>query len=485
MKTKKLNRKVEICYERYKKHLRRVIPESEKLIMRTFQRDRIIRENPMEFLNNLEINSYVPYENIRIVLNNKFYRRIFKNNPLAKTILAKVISENHRLLRHTEIVYGLMNAVCYSNHYKRNIFQFRFGLGNPFVEFKIFLRYLFDQYYEIPEFLFKYWCSDFSLRGYAIKHLIRAIKLFLHIGDGKSPRSFEYITTNFLYADAIMRIQRLYLNKKSVKYLYAVPQEFEFTQAIRWSQFMSICNNDKISRALLRTILKYIYDEDFTYPFEKYNRNFRTGILKFIINSPEIPIRYYRIVAKYINFLVFGFIDYTENIVMIPPKPNFDIRGRNPEKLLKEALEFEQRFKTIRNKKYKVVKTKNTVKYLDDKSKFPDVGICDFKSVQQNICGQVVYNIKRITTLKELKREGRIMRNCVGKYGPDIAFGNCSVWSLMQNNGKTDKKLLTIEIDVEKKKILKALGYRNREPYEYELNIIEEWAEKENLEFWG
>jgi hypothetical protein len=75
------------------------------------------------------------------------------------------------------------------------------------------------------------------------------------------------------------------------------------------------------------------------------------------------------------------------------------------------------------------------------------------------------------------------MEHCVGEYFPDIAFGNCSIWSLSQNNGKRDKKLITIEIDIEKKIIMKTLGYRNREPYEYEIKIIEEWAERENLKF--
>jgi len=87
-----------------------------------------------------------------------------------------------------------------------------------------------------------------------------------------------------------------------------------------------------------------------------------------------------------------------------------------------------------------------------------------------------------LTNEQELKKEGQMMKHCVGSYTKSCQNGLCSIWSLRQLMGNTWKSQVTIEIN-RNLKIRQASARFNAKPLLEHKEIIKEWCEQENIKF--
>ncbi len=96
--------------------------------------------------------------------------------------------------------------------------------------------------------------------------------------------------------------------------------------------------------------------------------------------------------------------------------------------------------------------------------------------------GKRLIRIRQITNLKNLALEGNKMNHCVATYAGECLSGTSSIWSMNEilSVGKM-KRLITIEVEEETKKVLQASGKSNRELYEIEKKWLQMWGEKEGL----
>ena len=474
-----MKKKNKINYtERYKKHLKSEICDSEKKIQEALLRDRLIKENPLEFLCNLNINSYLPYKELKDILNNKNYRRHFKQNGLIKVLLAKIIKENVKYLKHRELIVGIFNVAILKQLHLNDVLNWKFKIGNPYTDFYNLLRYLFDRHSEIPEFLFKIWLSPLFTYNYRWwSGTIEAFGAFVHLSKGSNIRTFRYYSRNWDDRHDYETTYKLYLINNAAKYFYDAPSEYTFKKAVRWSQFMHLTKNKQKTDALMKTRLIDAFNEQFYMPFSRYYRDFWKRVILFIANSPQIPIKYYWTVIEYIYFIKFGYYydDFHPYYNLKGSVPNFDVSGKNPARILEEALKLERWFR--KNKALQEIIKKNP-----ENIKFPKMDINDFHKVINGLDkNRIEYRIIRLKSKKELINEAKIMKHCVDSYTSASAIGECSIWSLQRVMNNKVERLITIKLNRDKE-LVEARGYKNRKPMKDEMELIKEWAERENLE---
>lgn len=92
-----------------------------------------------------------------------------------------------------------------------------------------------------------------------------------------------------------------------------------------------------------------------------------------------------------------------------------------------------------------------------------------------------VWEMRQITTAKELAAEGNRMRHCVLSYKHSCISGELSIWSLSLRQGyQPSAPKITIELRKDGR-IAQARGLANRAPRPDEENILRLWANRHNL----
>jgi hypothetical protein len=90
------------------------------------------------------------------------------------------------------------------------------------------------------------------------------------------------------------------------------------------------------------------------------------------------------------------------------------------------------------------------------------------------------FQIKQLTTFKELYIEGFKLQHCVYSYKYDCLYKRCVIYSLRHLVGKSFEPLITIE--VRGNKVFQMRGYHNRVAKNNELEVIFEWMIQNNFQ---
>ncbi|MEK6235788.1 MAG: PcfJ domain-containing protein, partial [Planctomycetales bacterium] len=76
------------------------------------------------------------------------------------------------------------------------------------------------------------------------------------------------------------------------------------------------------------------------------------------------------------------------------------------------------------------------------------------------------WTIQQLHSQSELIAEGESLHHCVATYDEFCERGISSIWSLKCSGSRTDRRMLTIEVDPKSRRIVEALGKCNRYPTE-------------------
>lgn len=90
------------------------------------------------------------------------------------------------------------------------------------------------------------------------------------------------------------------------------------------------------------------------------------------------------------------------------------------------------------------------------------------------------YKIIQLNSVKALREEGQRMRHCVGNYPQRCQLHGTSIWSLRRIDEEGTKSLVTIEVSKDDR-IVQAKRKHNATPSAFEWNLIQEWANQEEL----
>ena len=94
--------------------------------------------------------------------------------------------------------------------------------------------------------------------------------------------------------------------------------------------------------------------------------------------------------------------------------------------------------------------------------------------------GDDTYTITQLHTTEELFEEGLNQHHCVLTYTNYCISGMCSIWSLRMVTGE-EKPERMVTMEIRNRRIVQARGKYNRMPTRFEHDIINDWAEKNNI----
>lgn len=347
----------------------------------------------------------------------KKYSNCIVTTPDFKEFFKFIHKKSDLLDSNFDYSKAIFNIYYFKDKWIRDYKQWKAPSHNHYRQFHSFIRYLFCKYPDVPEFVNSVW------------HATDFVEIFIHLGNGGNVR------------DCKLPIR---LSKKQVKYFLNAPKDFSIKNALRYAQIMNIGGNERLVREILKTRIAEDFNE---------NRDpFWLSVFKFFIDNPMLDINQYGPLIDYINDQKYGEGE----------KPNFSMKDRSPETLMKNMEEWHKRLSKI--KKHKITKWESS-------------GYKGYIKKEKKDDYDITYEIKELLTQSELSEEGKMLKHCVSSYGSSCANGSASIWSLSSHDSYGNfKKLITIE--VRNSAICQARGRFNRKPDTKESNIIALWAKK-------
>jgi len=306
-------------------------------------------------------------------------------------------------------------------------------------QFASLTRHLWARY-EVPAFMDNAWLQEQAVYQ----------QWYKDIGGGKNIRDSKDLPFP--------------LTKKMAHHFLAAPDHYSVGGALRWGQIHALGGDRRLSDALLETRLV----EEFR------DNDFALSLLRFFIRNPMLdtvhigPIIDYVWGQRYENRIIFVERGVAQEIG--PPQPNFSMRGRTAEALLRAVARWHGQLA-------KDSESKNL--------QWSRSGIEEFTFVEgsKRNKNMRVWRIQELLSGRELIEEGRQMFHCVASYARSCHSGKRSIWSMERETEEGKEKLLTIEVDNTIREIRQVRGQRNRLATDNEKAIVRRWAGREDLQY--
>ncbi len=363
----------------------------------------------------------------------------FKKTRQPKVLLDTLLylEAESNLFRDAAFVSGVIQLTQNYEYWIRPLAEWRAKTHNMDRQFSSLARHLLAEY-DVPIFMDQAFLSENSTQQ----------KWFRHIGSGKNIRTAEKLPVP--------------LTKKMAHSFLHAPDNYPIMAAFRWGQVHALGGDRWLANALLETKLVREFKDD----------SFWLSIIRFFIRHPMLdrahvnPIVDYIWDQKYEDRMVFVERGVAEN--RGPAQPNFSMKGRTPESLLRQVNEWHRRLgKEAKSGDFQWIH-----------SKIKDFEFIEGRKESKNM---KIWRIRELVSSQELLAEGRIMRHCVATYARSCYTGKCTIWTMDLADHLGVNKRLTIELHPTSKVIRQVRGQNNRLPEEKEKSIIRRWAEKEDL----
>lgn len=358
-----------------------------------------------------------------------------------KVFLKNLASQRPEIFDSYEYVSAICDMYEYKDFWVRDISTWVKKSRSRDKQFYDIAHHLFVKY-EMPAFMYNVWLlKDNNKKIYQ--------EWFIHLGNGQNIRKCPGLPYN--------------ISKKVAHLFKFAPGNLKPLEAIRWAQVIDMGGNDRLFSGIMTTKRAVDFKEN----------HFFESVIRFFIDNPMLDTEKYNPIVDYIWHVkyesrrIVNRLDLTTQFVG-PEQPNFSMKDRNPEALLIAVERWH--------------KETSFVKSGTPKSWQPML-IKDFVVKRGTNENAVYWHINQLTTASALATEGRQLGHCVGSYANSCSTGRTSIWSLNESyssDALNGKKILTIELS--KDKIINQVrGKGNRLPTDYELNIIQEWADEENI----
>lgn len=192
------------------------------------------------------------------------------------------------------------------------------------------------------------------------------------------------------------------------------------------------------------------------------NEDFWETVVHFLANQAFLERSYINPIIDYIRNQKFTpqripQPDGTE-IEGPPPHPNFCMKGRSINKLLRQVDEWHQELTGLEDIELEI---------------WESSGFREFEHValDPKLKRNVQWTVHELITSQQLYAEGRIMHHCAGSYAKRCAAGERSLWSLRAldldaaEENQVQEHVLTIEVDNKKKSVVQNAGKFNLKPF--------------------
>ncbi len=317
------------------------------------------------------------------------------------------------------IMRGLAALAQHRADWLRPLAQWRPQSHNVQRQFSELARHLLARY-EVPRFMDRAWFESDREKGQ------RYQEWFKHIGVGHNIRRADL---------------PLPLSKKMAHLFLQADECLTIEAALRWAQVRAQGGSQELAEAIIGTRLGTSFA-----PAE-----FWDGVILFLSQNPMLDPACVGPIIDYIHYQRFVPVETVLNDgqveTLLPPQPNFSLKGRRIERLLAQV---EQWHLTLGKEERKP--THNWARS----------GIGEFELVEDSKDEQRRWSIGELTSSQELVAEGRIMRHCVSSYERNCKRGNMSIWSLkVQYGDGRVQSVMTIAVDSHTRRVTQARGKYN------------------------
>ena len=94
---------------------------------------------------------------------------------------------------------------------------------------------------------------------------------------------------------------------------------------------------------------------------------------------------------------------------------------------------------------------------------------------------EVTWYLTELTSSEELRAEGAALRHCVASYADRCCRGTSRIWSVRVKRGDGIRSVMTVEVDMKRRLVIQARGYRNRPVIGRSRRLLEAWVARERL----
>ena len=252
----------------------------------------------------------------------------------------------------------------------------------------------------------------------------------VHIGAGKNIRT----------ADLPLK-----LSEKAAHHVQFAPANFSAFGGLRWGQLRALNAAPNLIRAVVATPLGENFEQE----------EFWVSVLHFFVNDPMLDAAHIGPIVDYIRhrkFVPQVIAQPDGTLLAEPPEPNFSMKGRTPEALLRRVEEWHR---TLIHEQKVVAKQWGPA----------PLNPLFYKEPPERGGVPLEWSIHELRTTSELSAEGRAMSHCVGTYVASCLSGSLSVWSLRLKEGAgLPRRVMTIAVSHSKRSIIEARGKCNKLP---------------------
>ena len=231
--------------------------------------------------------------------------------------------------------------------------------------------------------------------------------------------------------------------------------------AMRRAELLALGASDDVVDAVLATRLAT----------ELRNGDFWRTVWTFLImNAPAIDLAQVAPIIDFVDAIRHERIavETADGIVLRdPPQPSFSMKGRTVQSILRLMRDW-HRSLGVANGGLTWEPSPLRAMLIEEPSQDP-------------AAPPLVWHLMELTNGAQLRTEGIALHHCVASYADRCRNGVSQIWSLRLRRGEKVKHLLTIEVDLKKRAVIQARGWRDRIAVGKPLRLLQEWAVRERL----
>ena len=363
---------------------------------------------------------------------------------IAPKVLLKLLlylEDNSDLLKEAIYIQGIAALANHHESWLRSPEIWKVKKHNRDRQFSELARHLLAAY-EVPFFMDSVWFNG------NVTHQ----DWFKHIGTGQNIRTA-----------ADMPIP---LTKKMAHHFLKAPRHYTIEEALRWGQVHALGGDKYLADALRGTRLTETFSND----------DFWINVIRFFIANPMLDVNHANPIIDYIWHQKYQnrrvFIEQGVAREIGPAQPNFSMRRRTPETLLRQV-------EAWHGELGREAKSGELEWFGSEIGEFHTLeGSAEARNMK-------FWSIRELLSSDELIDEGRALGHCVSTYARSCHTGRSSIWSMEIEDENGRRKILTIEVAPQAKLIRQVRGKGNRSATPKEKDLLGRWAEQEGLRLAG
>lgn len=375
-------------------------------------------------------------------LQNPVTRRIaevFQGSKAPKVFLRLLLflEANSDLLKETIYIQGIAALANHHESWLRVPETWQVKKHNRDRQFSELARHLLAAY-PVPLFMDSVWFHGNETHQ----------QWFKHIGIGQNIRTAPEIP--------------IPLTKKMAHHFLKAPKDYTLEAALRWGQVYALGGDRYLADALRETRLTRNFSND----------DFWLNVLRFFIANPMLDVSHVNPIVDYVWTQKYErrrvFVERGVAREIEPAQPNFSMKGRTPETLLRQVEMWHQ-----------ALGQETEGRELEwPRSDIGEFHCMEGSEQQRNM---KFWSIHELLSTDELQTESQALQHCVRSYARSCHIGKSSIWAMEIEDENGHRKILTIELCPRQKLIRQVRGKRNRLPTPKEKDLLGRWAVQEGL----